>query len=228
MIMHMKRYTMPKFWPVSRKKNKFIVSTSPGPHAKDRSMALRVVLRDVMGYAETAKEAEEIVKAGNVFVDKKRVKDDKRAIGLMDVISFPSIKKHYRVIPSGKGILIDEIKEAESSKKLCRITGKKVVKGGKMQISLHDGRVIVLGMESKYKPGDSVLIELPSQKILKHFSMKEGEKAVVIAGNNVGSEGKIKMIQNRVNMLEKSRVILETKEGEIETLKEYVVVGEMK
>ncbi|MBN1897054.1 MAG: 30S ribosomal protein S4e [Candidatus Aenigmarchaeota archaeon] len=226
--MHMKRYTMPKFWPVARKKEKFVVTTSPGPHPKSRSIALRVVIRDVMGYAETAKEAEQIVKGGSVFVDKKRVKDDKRAIGLMDVVSFPEIKKHYRAFPSKKGLELKEIKEADSSKKLCMIKGKNVINGGKVQISLHDGRIIVLGKESKYKPGDSVLIELPSQKILQHFELKEGEKAVVIAGNNIGAEGKIKLIHDRKTMFEKSRVVVTTKDCEIETLKEYVLVGDMK
>ncbi len=226
--MHMKRYTMPKFWPVARKKEKFIVTTSPGPHSKGRSIALRVVIRDVMGYAETAKEAEQIVKGGSVFVDKKRVRDDKRAIGLMDVVSFPEIKKHYRAFPSKKGLELKEIKEADSTKKLCAVKGKHVINDGKVQISLHDGRVIVLEKKEKYKPGDSVLIELPSQKILQHFELKEGENAVVIAGNNIGAEGKIKLIHSRKTMFEKSRVVVTTKDGEIETLKEYVLVGDMK
>jgi small subunit ribosomal protein S4e len=226
MIMHMKRYLMPKFWPVARKKETFVVTTAPGPHAKSKSMALRVVIRDVLGFAETANETTKIVKGGEVFVDKKRAKDEKRPIGLMDVIEFPSVKKYYRAVPSAKGLDFIEIKEAESSKKLCRINGKNAIKGGKLQISLHDGRVIVIGKENKYRPGDSVLIELPSQKILKHFELKEGTKATVIAGNNIGAEGKIKSVENRKTMLEKSRVVLETKEGDIETLKDYVIVGE--
>ena len=225
--MHMKRYSMPGFWPLGRKLQKFVITPAPGSHPKQFSIALRVVIRDVLGYAETADEAGKIIKGGDVMIDKKTVKNDKHPVGLMDVVEFPSIKKQFRVVATGKGMELVEIDTKQASKKLCSIRKKTVIKGGKYQLTFHDGRNII-EKENKYKLGDSLLIELPTQKILEHFQIKEGVTATIMAGKNSGVSGKIKNIVERKGMMEKSRVILETKDGEIETLREYIIVGEIK
>ncbi len=226
--MHMKRYTMPGFWPVGRKVEKFVVTPAPGPHPKNSNIPLLIVIRDVLGFAENAKEARMILNNGDVLIDKRPVKNEKHPVGLMDIIEFPAIKKQFRVQAGTKGIELHEIPAKESSSKLCSVKGKTVIKGGRFQISLHDGRCIIVGKEKKYKPGDSVLIEVPSQKIIGHFEMKAGVPAVIIAGKNMGASGKIKDVHNSDRMQEKSRVVLQTKSGEIETLKEYVLVGEVR
>lgn len=226
--MHLKRYSMPGFWPIGRKVEKFVVTPGPGPHPKNSNIPLLIVLRDVLGFAENAKEARMILNKGDVMIDKKIVKDEKHPVGLMDIIEFPTIKKQFRVIPGTKGMELHEIPAKESSSKLCRVKDKTVIKGGRFQISLHDGRCILVGKDKKYKPGDSVLIEVPSQKIISHFEMKAGVPAVIIAGKNKGASGKIKDAHARDRMQEKNRVVLQTKSGEIETLKEYVLVGEVK
>jgi ribosomal protein S4E len=51
---------------------------------------------------------------------------------------------------------------------------------------------------------------------------------MVVAGKNMGAAGKIKSLQQRKNMMEKNRVVIETSDGEIDTLREYVLVGELK
>jgi len=96
-----------------------------------------------------------------------------------------------------------------------------------IQLNLHDGRN-VLTDKNDYRPNDSVLIELPDQKILQHFRFDKDAPAVIIAGKNIGVHGKVKEIFERKTMLESSRVILQTKDGDIETVKEYVLVGEIK
>ncbi len=228
MTMHMKRYSMPAFWPLGRKQEKFVVSTHPGPHAKKGSFALRVLIRDVLGYAETAAEASKAVKSGEVSVDGRVVRDDRYPVGLMDIVEFPSAKKRFIVLPSRKGLSVAEVSASQPAKKLCSIKGKKLVKGGSYQLSLHDGRNILAGKQCKYKPGDSLLIELPGQKIAGHFPMKEGANATVFAGKNPGVSGKIKAIHRGKTMTEKSRIVIDTKEGEIETLMDYVIVGDYK
>ncbi len=225
--MHMKRFSMPGFWPLGRKTEKFVITPSPGPHPKGFSIALRVVIRDVLGYAETAREAKKIIKGGEVLVDKKVCKNENHPVGLVDVIEFPSIKKQFRVVASRKGMELAEIDAKEASKKLCAIKKKTAVRGGRFQLGLHDGRNVTV-KENKYRPGDSLLIELPEQKIIGHFEAKEGATATIMAGKNSGASGKIKAIHPRKTMVEKSRVVIETKEGEIETLREYILVGEIK
>ncbi len=226
--MHMKRYVMPRFWPLGKKLNKFVVTPMPGPHPKHATIPLLIVIRNVLGYAETAAGAKKILSSGDVMVDKKIVRNEKHPVGLMDVIEFPAIKKQYRVMAGLKGLELQEIQGKESSKKLCIVKGKTVIKGGRYQISLHDGRCLVVGKDKKYSPGDSVLIEIPAQKVLAHWEMKAGVPAMIISGKNTGAKGKVKEVHTRKNMQEKSRIVLHTKQGEIDTLKEYVLVGEIK
>jgi small subunit ribosomal protein S4e len=219
---------MPAFWPLGRKEKTFVVTPSPGSHPKMGSIPLRVLVRDVLGYAETAAEARKLINGGEVLVDKKKVKDERHPVGLMDVVEFPSIKKCYRVFACAKGLELRETEEKLSAKKLCAIKRKKAAKGGKIQLGLHDGRTIMTGKGSAYKPGDSLLIELPSQKIVEHFKLREGAPAMVVAGRNMGASGKIKVLKERNKMTEKNRAVIETKDGEIDTLMEYVLVGEIK
>jgi small subunit ribosomal protein S4e len=186
------------------------------------------VLRDMLEYANTASEAKKILSRGEVHVDGKAVREAKHPTGLMDVISFPSIKKQFRVVAASHGLGLHEIPAKESTKKLCTIKGKTLIKGGRYQISLHDGRSIIVGKEKKYKPGDSVLIEVPTQKILGHWQMKPGVPAMIVSGKNTGVSGKIKAVHARKRMQEKGRVVLETKGGDIETLYDYVLIGEIK
>jgi hypothetical protein len=44
----------------------------------------------------------------------------------------------------------------------------------------------------------------------------------------MGANGKIKEILDRKTLHGKNRVMLQTKDGDIETVKEYVLVGEIK
>ncbi len=223
---HMKRYLVPKFWPVEKKSNTFVIRPNPGPHSRDNCIPLRVVLRDVLKFAENAKEVRDILNHGKIMIDKKIRKDPKFPVGLMDVIEATDSKHYFRVTVGKKGLSIKEINENESNKKLCKIKGKTTIRGGICQINLHDGKNILV-KKDVYNVGDSVLISLPDQKIVKHFILQRGENATVINGKNLGVTGKIKDIQKRTNMLEKATITLETKNNEIHTLMNYVLVGEV-
>jgi len=225
--MHVKRYTIPKYWKVKKKANKFVVAPRPGPHKKYESIPLLVVLRDVLKLCADAGEARSVVKKGEILVDKRARKDPNYPVGFMDVIEIPKVHKAYRVMVDKHGLALHEIKHEEAGRKLCRIQQKRKIKGGMIQLNLHDGRN-VLTDKNDYRPNDSVLIELPDQKILQHFSFDKDAPAIIIAGKNIGVHGKVKEIFERKTMLESSRVILQTKDGDIETVKEYVLVGEIK
>lgn len=233
MIMaHLKRYMMPKEWPVAVKEETFIIRPCPGPHPLRRCMPLQVVLRDVLGLAETAKESRQILNAGKVLVDRKTRKNPKFPVGLMDTIEIPDAGKHYRVNVNDKGIFIEKIKADEAGKKLCMITGKKTLKKGVEQLNLHDGRSMLLAKEARgkgvYSVHDSIVISLPDQKITKHYRLEKGSPAFIFSGKNVGAKGTIKEVKTRKSMTEKSTVAIRSEDKEIETLKDYVFVGEAK
>lgn len=231
---HLKRYAMPKDWRLPRKEKTFVVRPLPGMHTKNRCIPLQIILRDILHYAASAKEAKQILSKGNVLVDKKVRKDPKFSAGLMDIIEIPEMNKNFRIVVSKKGLTLEKIQENEAGKKLCRIQNKTTIKGGITQLNLHDGRNILLaspkGKEAQkqdFMAGDSILISLPDQKILKHYKLAKGSPAFIIGGRNIGASGIIKNVHIRGNMLEKSAIILKTKEKEIETLKDYVIAGEL-
>ncbi len=224
--MYLKRHGMPKFWPLSRKERKYAVRPVPGPHSMRNCIPLRVVLRDVLGYAETAKEADSAITSGKILVDRKERKDPRFPVGLMDTIEIPSTKEAFRVGVNSAGLFLESIGQGEAGRKLCRITGKTVVKGGLTQLNLHDGRNILL-KRNMYSVGDSLLLSLPDQRIEKHFRLAKDSPALIVAGRNKGVKGRIKDIIKRKTMLEKSIAIIESEDGkEIKTPLEYVFVGE--
>jgi small subunit ribosomal protein S4e len=223
---HLKRYSMPRFWPLAKKGNIFAIKPMPGPHPKDNCIPLQVILRDVLRYAENAKEARKVLRGGKILVDKKVRKDPKFPVGFMDVIEIPEAKQYFRITVNTRGLLLKDITEKDADKKLCSITGKVTVKGGLYQLNLHDGRNILV-KEDVYNVGDSVVISVPDQKVLKHYRFGKGEKAMVVAGRNIGVRGKIRDIREKKNMLEKAMVVLETKGGEIQTLRDYLLIGEV-
>ena len=225
--MHLKRYRIPRFWPLSKKEKKFVVTPMPGPHPKFKCMPLQIILRDVLHYAENSREARKILKSGKILVDKKTRKHAGFPVGLMDVVEIPDAKEYYRVSVNRSGLFLEKISKKESEVKLCRIQGKKTLKNGVQQLNLHDGRNILVEKDT-YKTGDSLLIRLPDQKILKHFPLKVSAQALIVAGRNKGVKGTVKKIRERRSMLEKSTVKIMTKDKEIETPKDYVMVGEIR
>jgi small subunit ribosomal protein S4e len=182
----MKRLTAPRSWPVPRKTNIWIAKPSPGPHGVEGSMPLVVVLRDMLGVADTAKEVKRILGDRQVLVDGRVVSDTGFPVGLMDVVSMPKAGLHYRMMidRNGKFQLV-KLPEGKQAWKLCRIEGKTTVPGGKTQLALHDGRSILVAKDS-YKVGDVVKLEVPSQNILETYKLAKGSYAIITSGSNVG------------------------------------------
>ena len=222
---HLKRLGIPKTWPMSRKEQKFAVTPSPGPHPKLECMPLRVILRDLLSYADNAKETRNILSQGKVLVDKRPRKSSRFPVGLMDIIEIPGARQCFRVMVSTRGLGLEKIEESEASKKTCKITGKTTLKGGIQQLNLHDGRNILIKKDA-YKVGDSLKISLPDQKILKHYALEKGARCLITAGRNIGIWGRIKDIEERLHSLEKSTVTLDTGEKEIKTLRGYIFIAE--
>ncbi|MDK2781009.1 MAG: small subunit ribosomal protein S4e [Archaeoglobi archaeon] len=220
---HRKRITAPKSWPVPRKEYKWVVKPSPGPHSQETSIPLAVVLRDILKVAHNMREVKKILNEGQIYVDGKVRKNYKFPVGLFDVISIPSIDAHYRVVYDKKGVL--RLVETEKPDvKLCKIINKTVVKGGRIQLNLHDGANI-LG-DNSFSTKESILISLPEKNILEKVEYKEGNLALVTGGTHIGELARIKEIRI-VRGPQPNRVLL-SKDGEdFETIEDYVfVVGE--
>jgi small subunit ribosomal protein S4e len=216
----MKVYTAPKTMRVKRNKPKLVTGIRCGPHNKKAAVPISVVLRDLLEVADNNREVKVMLNEGRVKVDGKTVKDERRAIGFMDVVSFPSISKHYRVVYDKKGRLV--LEETDQPQfKLCKILNKTQIKKG-FQLNLHDGKNLV-SKEKKYAPGGTLKVSLPTLEVKDYYPMQEGSVAYVYGGTHAGETGTIKNIIPGT-LVRDSLVVLETKQQEFQSRKDYVFV----
>lgn len=201
-LVRLKRLAAPKWWPIERKTKKFIIAPR-GSHLKELSLPLLVLVRDVLKLTETGNEAKSIIKKGEILVDGRKRKDPKFGVGLFDIIEVPALKKVWRAIPQ-KGLSFIEIPENEKKLKICKIIDKKTLKRNKTQLNLIDGRNILTN--EKYSTQDSLLIELPEQKILEYLKLEKGSVAMVFGGKNAGKIAKIKEIEKDRVWLDKEKI----------------------
>ena len=215
---HLKRNTATKKWVLLRKDNKFVLRSTPGKHALSESMPLGYFLKRE-GLANTTREAKKLLLLNNVFIDKKKIKEVKCPVGFMDVVSVGD--KSYRCLFDDKGrINFIEIDSKESDKKVCKILGKNKIKGGKIQVNLSDGRNVLVEKDD-FKVGDSLVIELPSQKIIKRLPFKENASIVLIGGKYASKNGFVQKI------LDHHIFFKDENNNEFSTLKDYAfIVGE--
>jgi small subunit ribosomal protein S4e len=220
---HMKRMTAPRSWAVTRKTSHWITKPRPGPHGREESISLLSVVRDLLKVCDNSREARFIIGGRQLQIDGKVVTDYKFPVGLMDVITIKKTKQSYRMLIDYKGrFQLIPIEENESAWKLARIDGKTVVRGGKVQLSLHDGRSILLPKD-QYKTGDVLKIELPTQKIMKAMKLDKGHVALLVGGSHPGTLQTVESYQIKRGSASN---IVTFKEG-FSTVKENVfVVGE--
>ncbi|MEM5829618.1 MAG: 30S ribosomal protein S4e [Candidatus Aenigmatarchaeota archaeon] len=215
----LKRLLAPEFWKVPKKLTTWVVSPSPGPHKKFECIPLLVIVRDILGLVEKGREARLIIKMGEILVDGKPRKDPGYPAGLMDVISIPKLNKNYRIVPFEKGLKLIEIPEKEANMKILNIRNKRVVKGGRTQLNFHDGKNLLVE-EDVYKVGDSILVELPSLKILDHFKLEKGAVGLILKGKNAGKLAKVVEIVVK-RSLEPRKVICESEGKMLEVIFDY-------
>jgi small subunit ribosomal protein S4e len=195
MSKHLKRLAAPRSWVIPRKTNVYTTKPRPGAHPVERAMPLGTLLRDHLKLAATGREARRVIGAGEVQVDGRVVKDAKFAVGFMDVITIPKTKQAWRVFIDDKARLrLVPIDATQAAWKLAQITGKSTVKGGQTQLNLHDGRNLLVKKDD-YSTGDVLRLEVPSQKVLGHFPLKEGSSVLVTDGRHAGEVAPVKAIE---------------------------------
>jgi len=230
----LKRLNTPKYLQIRKKHGKFFINPSPGPHPNRFCLPLLHIVRDLLKIVDNYREAKKLIGLGYFKVDGKVIKDITYPLGSMDVFSIEKMKKYYRILPdSHYGLILHEITEKESNFKLCRINQKKSVKGGHVQLNLHDGRNILIRVkdpknpkEDVYKRMDVLKISLPDQEILKLLKFKEGNLAIIMSGKNIGQIGKIINVLKRFGP-KASTVSIQRDSEHTETLYDYTfIIGE--
>lgn len=223
-----KLLSAPKSMGFRRKEKIWVVRQMPGPHKRNASIPISVIVRDLLGYAETLKEAKKIINGNKVAVNGAFVRDHKFPVGLFDLIDFPELKERYLVLVDGKGrTKLKKITFEKNVAKLCKILSKKTVKKGKTQLTTHDGRNILVD-KTDLRVGDSVKLVLPGQKIIEQLALKKNCLVYVTAGKHIGKTAEVvELIPG--TMTRSSLVSLKEGENEFQTLSGYIfVIGEKK
>jgi small subunit ribosomal protein S4e len=231
----LKRLNTPAYLQIKRKHGKFFIKSSPGPHSSKFCLPLLHIVRDLLKIVDNYREAKKLIGLGYFKVDGKICKDKSFPVGVMDVLSIEKMNKYFRVLPdSHHGLVLYEINEEESKYKLCRINQKKTIKGGHIQLNLHDGRNILIKVndpknpkEDLYKRMDVLKITIPEQEIIRVLKFKENNLAVIMSGKNIGQIGKISNITKRFGPKASTVSISQQNSQITETLYDYTfIIGE--
>jgi small subunit ribosomal protein S4e len=218
---HLKRKTAPRIWPVHRKEDVWTLKPRPGPHPLSHCIPLALVVRDMLEFAKTGKEAKKIISQEKIEVNGKVQREERFPIGLMDVVSIPDAEKSYRVFPSGKGLFLHQIELDEKEFKLCRIEDKTIVEGGHVQLNLHDGKSVLIRVNDPKKPEedvyqtlDTLKLSIPDQDLLGHMKLTIGAPAIIIGGKNMGKSGRITAIKEGMGQKRRELLVtIEDKDG---------------
>ena len=219
---HQKRLSVPKSWPVERKTNVFTVKARAGPHGED-GVPLVVILRDVLGYVDSKKEARYALSQDAILVNGEPINDEKRPIGMFDIVAFPEREEYYRVFPDEGGRLsLTAIDADAADSRLGKVVRKQQVDGGDTQLTLHDGTNVTVE-DGEYNTKDSVVVDNDDKSIVAHFPYEEGALVTAVQGNHGGKIGELTEID--VTLGSGSNIVtVDTEDGTFETVEEYVVV----
>lgn len=190
-----KRLSAPRAVKISRKEKTFIVAVGPGPHSKQDSVPLGVVLRDLLGVSKNARETKICLNSGQVSVDGTTRRERRFPVGLFDVVKVKALEKAYRAVYDSQGRLgFMEIPEKEAEFKLCRVKAKRIVDGNKVQLASSDGKTFFAEAKANLKVGDSLKVGLPGQKILGHYPLAKDCVIYITGGKHVSETAKVKEI----------------------------------
>ena len=223
MTKHQKRLSVPKSWPVERKTDTFTTAAGAGPHGEE-GVPLVILLRDVLGYVDSKKEARYALNQDAVLVNGVAISDESQPIGMFDILAFTEREEYYRVFPDEGGRLsLTPIDEDAANSKLGKIEDKRQIPGGETQLNLHSGRNLIVEDGSDYSGGDSIVVANDGDDIVAHFPYEEGALVTAVRGQHAGEIGEIDEIQVTPGS-GSNNVVVDQDDGSFETVEEYVVV----
>ena len=190
--MHKKRITIAKTWLIPRTGTKYVAFSMSD---NNKSMPLIIALRDSLKFVKTKRELKLLLNSKQILVNGKIVREINYPVNLFDSITLIPAKKSYREVLKAKKIGFEEVSEKESTEKIYKVIGKKILPGKKIQINLSDGKNIL--SSEKINTGDFIVLDNLKNKILKIKQLKEGEDVIITAGKHIGKTGKIKKIEEQ-------------------------------
>jgi small subunit ribosomal protein S4e len=226
MTRHQKRLSVPNSWPVERKEATWTVKAGAGPHG-EAGVPLLILLRDVLGYVDSKKEARYALNENSVLVNGDAVSDESRPIGMFDILAFTQRDEYYRVFPDEGGRLaLTPITADAADSRLGKVVRKQQVPGGAFQLTLHDGTNVSLDESgaADYSTNDSVVIDNETKEIVAHFPYEEGALVTAVDGQHAGEIGEVAEITVTPGSGSNTVRVGRDDDTEFETVEQYVVV----
>jgi len=190
---YLSRQNIGKFWAIPRKGTKYLAVAT---HNQKESVPLVIVMRDILKLVRNKKELQRLLNEKQILINHKEIREPNFPITLFDKISFPNIKKNYVAkLSLNKKMIFKEIPAKDSETKTYKVLSKKILGSKKIQLNLSGGKNIL--SDEKVETGDSILLNLKDNKIIKTISMEKGKNAFVLKGKHAGIEGEIVEIVNR-------------------------------
>ena len=194
--MHQTRQEATTRLPMERKGKKYVARASS--HL-ETSVPVVVAVRDILNLAKTKSEVKKMINQKILKINGRNVRSQNESIKLFNI--FEAGKTYVLKLSPTRKFFLEEAKDGKE--RLCKVIGKTLLSGNKIQLNLHDGTNI-LG-DNKIKINDSLYLDF-SSKIKKHISLEKGNEVFIISGRYEGRSGKISDIQDK-------KVTIKFKEG---------------
>lgn len=168
--------------PLPRKGTKYVARAASNLKS---GVPVLIAIRDMLHLAASAREVKAMIHHKMLKHNGRLVRDMHESIALFGQLE---ADKNYRLslLPTGK-FAFKELKKPEN--KLCKVVGKRLVAGGKMQLNLHDG-TNVLTKEQNIALGDSLCLD-EKNKVKAHLALEKGKTVFVTSGKHQGTVAKI-------------------------------------
>ncbi len=185
--MYVKRQTIAKTWPISRKGTKYVVRAS---HDKKNGIPLLIILRDMLKVTENRKEVKKVLREKKVEINEKIARKENLSVLPFDIIKIG--EKRYELGFSDKGKFM--VRETKRTERILKVTGKKILRKGRTQLNLLYGKNLLT--DKKVATGESIIIK--GKNIEKVLPVEKNREVVIFAGKYKGREGKIEKIEESI------------------------------
>ena len=198
--MHQTRSEIIRKLPLPRKGTKYVAVAL---RSNSKSIPIVVAIRDLLKLASTSKEVKSMIHNKLIKINGKPAKDINDPINLFSIME--ADKSYILTLLETGRFSLEETKEKDRK---LKITGKRKVRNGVLQYSLHDGTSLV--SDQSFSVGDTLVLS-KDNKVMKHLSFDNGKEIFVLSGSNIGKKGKIrKLIEKKISVeFDKNNVILD-------------------
>ncbi|MFB6241924.1 MAG: hypothetical protein ABEJ36_03925 [Candidatus Nanosalina sp.] len=183
---HQKRLSAPKHYPIDRK-DKSYVATIKGSRDADSAIPAGLFLRDVLEYADSEKEAKEIIRKGELVRNNEPVGDVQEGVGVLDIVEIPETDEKFRVVKNGDNL---DFVPVDNDEVIGKIVDKSQ-EGGENVYRLHSGENY--RTKDDFRTGSTLVFNGGVEEV----PLEEGAEVIVIRGQHAGETAEVDEIVER-------------------------------